>query len=113
MTWPFEKLDVATEIQGDERLRRSVEDATRLLQRKVGKSARRLQVRWSMVGPGEVRLTLADSTGEVSGNFRTDDLVYGFRLKRRLSRLWGDLLDTRMDIQLDRILHPEDEVAVS
>jgi hypothetical protein len=113
MTWPFETLDVAAEIQGDERLRRSVEDATRLLQRKVGKSARRLQVHWSLLGPEEVRLTLADSTGKVSGGFRPDDLGYGFRLKRRLSRLWGDLLDVRMEIQLDRILHPEDEVAVS
>lgn len=113
MTWPFEKLEVAPEIQGDERLRRCVEDATRLLQRKVGKSARRLQVRWSVVGPGEVRLTMTDSTGEVSGTFRTEDLAYGFRLKRRLSKLWGDLLGARMEIQLDRILHPEDEVAVS
>jgi hypothetical protein len=112
MIWPFEKLEIAPEIHADERLRRSVDDATRLLQRKVGKSARRLQVKWSWVGHNEVKLILADSTGEVCGNFTTDELVYGFRLKRRLSRLWGELLDTRMEIQLNRILHPEDEVAV-
>ena len=99
-------------------LGRRVAEATRQLQRLVGKSACRLRVKWDLVESNRIRLTLADSTGQVADEFTpdqlapNDELARGFRLRRRLSKLWGELLDIRLDIQLERILHPEDEVAV-
>ncbi len=118
MTCEFENLEIAPDIHADDALRRRVAEATRQLQRLVGKSSRRLRVKWDLVGSNRIKLTLVDSTGQVAGEFTpdelapTDELARGFRLRRRLSNLWGALLDIRMDIQLDRILHPEDEVAV-
>jgi hypothetical protein len=113
MNWSFENLEIAPAIQADETTSRHVHWATRMLQTVVGKSARRLRVKWSITSASQLQLTLSDSTGEVSTVFTVAELSGDFSLRRRLSDLWNDLLDVRMDIQMDRILHPEDEVAVS
>ena len=113
MTWAFEKIQIAPEIQADEQTNRRVHEATRLLQSVVGKAARRLRVAWTAVEKDQMQLTLTDSTGEVSATFPVEDLIVGFRLRQQLSGLWNDLLDIRIEIQMDRIEHPDDEVAVS
>ena len=45
------------------------------------------------------RLTIRDSTGEVSTDFAPDELQNPLHMRFRLYRLWGDLLQVRNDQQ--------------
>ena len=52
MNGSFQNLDIDQAIRSDEAISRRVSEATRLLQSVVGKSAGRIQVKWTLPRPG-------------------------------------------------------------
>ena len=99
----FVQFEIAPEIEADGDILPGVEEATRKLQTRLGKSAGRVRVFWESAGQNLVRLKLADTTGEASTVIAAKDIQEGERrLLRKIWRVWGELLDIRME----RIMNP-------
>jgi hypothetical protein len=66
-----------------------------------------LKAEWNSVqdrqGRTLYRLTIRDSTDEVSTDFAPDELRNSLHMRVRLPRLWGDLLQLRNDRQHEKV----------
>ena len=85
-----------------------LEQASTLLAKILGpQSSQLVKAEWSRVqdsqGRTVYRLTLRDSTGEVSTDFALDELQNPLHMRFRLPRLWGDLLQVRLDRQHQQV----------
>src|SRR5438105_3413816 len=81
-----------------------VEQASALLKDILGAHASQpIKAAWSCVrdqqGRVLYRLVLRDSVGEASTDFALDELRIPLHVRFRMSRLWGDLLQVRNNLQ--------------
>lgn len=89
-------------------LSRAVDEASKLLERVIGPSAHFVTAAWDLTeddrGHPLIGLEVSDWTGSVGYRFAVAELSNEPHLRRRLHRLWGDLLQVRSHVQLDNIL---------
>ena len=104
----LKSVRIAESIQSDPDLSQKVDRAMELLNRETTASAREVDATWDIQTDLQarrvVRLRLSDAADSVEGEFTERELDDEYSVTRRLSRLWGDLLQERSHRQL-RHLH--------
>ena len=95
---------IRPEIEQRSDLGPAVQDASAYLQ-ELGPSASQALAEWSLIqderGRELINLRLSDWTGSVEYRFAPEELSSPAQIRRRLHRLWGDLLQVRSHVQLD------------
>jgi hypothetical protein len=91
-----------------------LKQATKRLEEILGPSADSVAAEWEgdveNGRPPMYRLKLRDATGEVGADFTVDGLRVSAYVNIRLSRLWGDLLRIRSDLQHSKVLQMVQEL---
>lgn len=102
-------------LEGTSDLRRTIDEANRVLADIVGVSAGLVSAEWDRAeddrGRTVVTLTLSDFTGKATATFAPDELADRPHLHIRLRRLWGDLLQLRAQKHREELLGKRPEVA--
>jgi hypothetical protein len=95
------------QLQQDRGLLRLAEQRTAELEEVVGVSAPRVSAEWDRSqdaqGRPVVTLRLAEPSGSVTTVFEPKELESPDRMRRRFNRLWRDLLQIRIDKQLQEV----------
>lgn len=100
-------------ISSDDRLLSLAKESTNALEEVLGVSAGLVRAHWGVEtdakGRTLVTLRLSNFTGEeVEARFEPAELANALHRQTRLYRLWGDLLQVRLDRQLQRLKEPVD-----
>jgi len=102
------KVTYEESIRQTDELFASTQQATRLLEDVLGRSADRVTAQWERStdenGRSVVILHLSDWTATVTARFSSAELNQAETLRARLHRLWGDLLQVRSHRLLDELL---------
>lgn len=97
--------------QQSQEARALLEQATALLEEILEQSAGVVKTEWDRnedeKGRSLFTLRISDSTGSVSTVFDLQELASPKRMRVRLYRLWGQLLQTRVDKQLQELTRGE------
>ena len=98
-------------ISTDKRIHELVSAAHQTLCDVVGKTRVEVSEDWSMENDPQGRplisLDLSDYIGRVKTQFAPDELGDPSELRRRLYRIWGDLLEIRSHKLLENLIGPE------
>jgi hypothetical protein len=90
------------------KLQTLVEQATQILGQLLGPSRGTVSVEWDLAEAGNreaiLVLRLSDLTGTATATFGPSELQDESRMRARLNRLWGDLLEIRSHKQVERLL---------
>jgi hypothetical protein len=100
-------LTVDQSIRTDPQLAADVSSATDIVEDELGKSAEHVEAEWRLTSDHSDRklliLRLSDWTGAVEGEFAPDELRNPEHMRRRVVRLWGDLLQVRAHEQIESL----------
>ncbi len=101
-------------VEYDEKLRQTeglflqAQQATKVLDEVLGRSAGQVTAEWERSEDGQgrdlVTLRISDWTGATSTGFAPWELEQPDRLRARLRHVWGDLLQTRNEKQLQELM---------
>lgn len=98
------KVAIEDSIQQDPRLSSAISRAQETLAEELGPSAESVTAFWGLErddrGRPLVILRLSDFTGSAQDRFSLEEFDDSWRLRTRLHRLWGDLLQDRSDKQV-------------
>ncbi len=87
--------------------------ATKVLEEVIGRSFEKYTAEWDKTADGNgrsnFRLRLSDRTGEIRAEFAPAEFQNQSHLRRRLIRLWGDLLEIRSHKLLDDLMGDAEE----
>jgi hypothetical protein len=90
------------------KLRDRLERATQVLLDLLGRSRNSVSIDWDLAEDARDRpvvvLRLSDPNGTAVATFDPDELEDEIRLRARLNRLWGDLLEIRSHKQVQRLM---------
>jgi hypothetical protein len=102
------RITEAAGINSDPVLGPRVRRASEVLQEIIGLTSEAVGAEWGLVADANhrqlIRLTLTDSTGaRQEVKFTPDELAREERLRARLNKAWGDLLQDRSHQQLNHL----------
>jgi hypothetical protein len=108
------KTTISPEILNDTKLAAAVGQANEVLRSDLGPSEPIVTATWRRSPNGPIELEVDDSMASASAQFAPEELTAnGYRVERKLNRLWGDVLQARSEKLLARIREwesgPEEE----
>ena len=102
------KTNIQDRIKANPQLAANIERASELLRRQLGRSENIVTVDWTLERSTgstlSIHLKIADPMASVEATFTAPELADEWFMNKRLGQLWGDLLQERSHILLDRIL---------